>query len=67
MNQSDSIISLDLPTDVILQAALAAHEQDITLNAYFNKVIEAAIQTWEADDRKWVIERDQWENRTHRI
>ena len=67
MNQSDSVISLDLPADFILEAALAAHEQDITLNAYFVKVIEAAIQKWEADDRKWVIERDQWQNRTHGI
>jgi hypothetical protein len=30
------MINLDLPNDIIVQAALAAHEKDITLNDYIN-------------------------------
>jgi hypothetical protein len=30
------MINLDLPNDIIVQAALAAHERDITLNDYIN-------------------------------
>jgi len=33
------MMSLDLPDDVILQAALAAHKDNVTLNDYINKAL----------------------------
>jgi hypothetical protein len=37
------VVPLDLPSDLILQAAMAAHEQDITLNDYINQALVLMI------------------------
>lgn len=80
MNESDDVISLNLPTDTILQLALGAHEQDITLNSFMNQILERAVidfvndleeeykqSPWDRPDREHVIDRDQWKNRTHEV
>lgn len=37
-------VEIDLDDELMLQAALMAHEEDITLNQFFAKTIELAVQ-----------------------
>jgi hypothetical protein len=37
---TDITVPVDLPDELILQAAIAAHEQNITLNDYFNQALK---------------------------
>ena len=48
---TDVMVSLDLPTDIILQAALAAHKENITLNDYINKALANMVEIYKADGR----------------
>jgi hypothetical protein len=40
------MMNLDLPDDVILQIALAAHKEDITLNDYINKALAHMVEVY---------------------
>lgn len=40
---TDVIVQLDLPDDLLLQAFQAAHAENITLNAYINKMLKSFI------------------------
>ena len=42
-------IPLDLPDDLLLEAALNAHKQDITLNAYINNALRELIDEFKRD------------------
>jgi hypothetical protein len=42
-------IPLDLPDDLLLQAALNAHKQDITLNEYINNALREMIDEYALD------------------
>ena len=44
------LINLDLPDEVILQAALAAHKQNITLNEFINQALAALAKKHPNDD-----------------
>lgn len=42
MNEQD-VVELDLPSDVLFELMLQAHEQDITLNQLVNRVLQQAL------------------------
>jgi len=42
-------VPLDLPNDLLLQAALNAHKQDITLNEYINNALREMIHEYALD------------------
>jgi len=42
-------VPLDLPNDLLLQAALNAHKQDITLNEYINNALREMIDEYALD------------------
>ena len=41
---TDVLVPIDLPDDVLLQASLEAHKQNITLNAYINASLRELIR-----------------------
>ena len=47
----DTMVSvpLDLPNDLLLEAALNAHKQDITLNAYINNALREMMEEYKRD------------------
>ena len=47
---TDILVPIDLPDDVLLQAALQAHKQNITLNAYINIALKDLISKVDATD-----------------
>ena len=42
-------IPLDLPDDLLLEAAMNAHKQDITLNAYINNALREMLEEYKRD------------------
>ena len=42
-------VPLDLPDDLLLEAALNAHKQDITLNAYINNALREMMEEYHRD------------------
>ena len=44
------MVELDLPNDLILEAAMAAHKQNITLNEYINQALAALAEKHLNDD-----------------
>ena len=40
------MMSLDMPDDVLLQAAIAAHKEGITLNDYINKALANMVEVY---------------------
>ena len=42
-------VSLDLPNDLLLEAAMNAHKQDITLNAYINNALLEMMEEYKRD------------------
>ena len=42
-------VPLDLPDDLLLEAALNAHKQDITLNAYINNALREMMEEYKRD------------------
>jgi hypothetical protein len=55
---TDILIPIDLPDDVLLQAALEAHKQNITLNAYINAVLRELLEKVKSNDIKETFELD---------
>jgi len=47
---TDILIPIDLPNDVLLQAALQAHKQNITLNAYINTALRELVEKVKRDE-----------------
>lgn len=44
------MVEIDLPNDLILEAAMAAHKQNITLNEYINRALAALAEKHLNDD-----------------
>jgi hypothetical protein len=44
------LVSIDLPDDVLLQAALEAHKQNITLNDYINAALRGLVEKVKRDE-----------------
>lgn len=38
------VVSVDIPDDVFIEIALAAHREDITFNAMINKILEKYVR-----------------------
>ena len=55
---TDILVPVDLPDDVLLQAALEAHKQNITLNAYINAVLRELLEKVKSNDIKETFELD---------
>jgi hypothetical protein len=59
---TDITVPLDLPDELILQAALAAHKQNITLNEYINLALANLVDSYNRGDispeqvKDWVKE-----------
>jgi len=45
------MMTLDLPDDLLLSAAMRAHEQNITLNDYINKALAEMVEVYKAEGR----------------
>ena len=45
---TDITVPLDLPNELILEAALAAHRKDITLNEYINQALAELLEQYRA-------------------
>jgi predicted HicB family RNase H-like nuclease len=41
-------MTLDLPDDLLLSAAMEAHKQNITLNDYINKALAEMVEVYKA-------------------
>ena len=46
---TDISVPIDLPDDILLEAALNAHRQNITLNEYINNALRGMIDEYERD------------------
>lgn len=44
MTDTSSIITLDLPDEVVFKLMIEAHEQDITLNQLFNNILREELE-----------------------
>lgn len=58
----DTMVSvpLDLPDDLLLEAALNAHKQDITLNAYINNALREMMEEYKHDPASVKARVDLW-------
>jgi hypothetical protein len=45
------MMTLDLPDDLLLSAAMEAHKQNITLNDYINKALAEMVEVYKAEGR----------------
>jgi hypothetical protein len=53
-------VPLDLPDDLLLDAALNAHKQDITLNAYINNALREMMDKYQRDPEGVKARADLW-------
>lgn len=53
-------VPIDLPDDLLLEAALNAHRQDITLNAYINQALREMIDEYKRDPEGTLARADKW-------
>ena len=55
-------VPLDLPDDLLLEAALNAHRQGITLNDYINEALAAMIKEYEQDPEAVKARLENWKS-----
>jgi hypothetical protein len=53
-------VPLDLPDDLLLEAALNAHRQGITLNDYINNALMAVLEEYKRDPEGMKAKTDRW-------
>ena len=53
-------VPLDLPDDLLLEAALNAHRQGITLNDYINNALMAMLEEYKRDPEGMKAKTDRW-------
>jgi Arc/MetJ family transcription regulator len=57
---TDVSIPLDLPDDLLLEAAMNAHRQNITLNEYINNALRGMLAEFERDPAGAKVRAEQW-------
>jgi uncharacterized protein YozE (UPF0346 family) len=57
---TDVSVPLDLPDNLLLEAALNAHRQNITLNEYINNALREIINEYQRDPEGAKARADQW-------
>jgi hypothetical protein len=57
---TDVSVPLDLPNNLLLEAALNAHRQNITLNEYINNALREIINEYQRDPEGAKARADQW-------
>ena len=53
-------VPLDLPDDVLLEAAINAHRQNITLNEYINNALRDLLDEFKHDPEGLKLKTDRW-------
>ena len=53
-------VPLDLPNDLLLQAAMNAHRQNITLNEYINNALRELVDEFKQDPEGLLARADKW-------
>jgi hypothetical protein len=57
---TDISVPVDLPDDLLLEAALNAHRQNITLNEYINNALMELVKEFERDPKGVKARADKW-------
>jgi hypothetical protein len=53
-------VPLDLPDDLLLEAAMNAHRQNITLNEYINNALRELVDEFKQDPEALLARADRW-------
>jgi len=53
-------VPLDLPDDMLLEAAMNAHRQNITLNEYINNVLKDLLEEFKHDPEGLKLKAARW-------
>jgi hypothetical protein len=57
---TDVSVPLDLPDDLLLEAAMNAHRQNITLNEYINNALREMLAEFERDPEGMKAKTQRW-------
>jgi Arc/MetJ family transcription regulator len=57
---TDISVPIDLPDHVLLEAAMNAHRQNITLNAYINNALRELLEEYKRDPESLLARADKW-------
>ena len=57
---TDVSVPVDLPDDLLLEAAMNAHRQNITLNEYINNALRELVDEFKQDPEALLARADRW-------